>query len=371
MQGKIALFVAAAVMAFGVSCSTDVDINGPYSSQTVIYGILDPALDTQFVRINKTWLGDGNNFDHALVRDSSEYPTGAFDGRVDVLNGLNVVSSFDLQEIELDDKSDAGIFFAPEHKAYFFPTPNGLSANRDYRLVLEFPDRTVESETDVVGVPVGAIQFPPAGNQTFNLNWASVNLAGNATYFNQTFRWTSAPGARSYEASLVVYFSELLYTDASHSTLVSETPRTLEWKLGNVTTNQILGGETINLPASGEAFYNFLASRLTVDPRVRREFGIWDPVLQHPKCFDFILTIANDEFNTYLDVNQPVTTIVQERPAYTNVVNGLGIWASRANDRVNGVGITEGAMKELVQGNTTNALNFCSSNPFNEFYCGD
>ena len=371
MQRKFAFIVGAAALVFAVSCSTDVDVNGPYSSQTVIYGILDPALDTQFVRINKTWLGDGNNFDHALVRDSSEYPTGAFEGRVDVMNGLNVVSSFPLEEIELDNKSDDGIFFAPEHKAYFFPTPNGLDANRDYRLVLEFPDRTVESETDLVGVPLGAIQFPPAGNQTFNLNWASVNLAGNPTYFNQTFRWTSAQGARRYEASLLVYFTELLYTDASHTTLVSETPRVLEWKLGNVITNQTLGGETINLPASGEAFYNFLASRLTPDNRVRREFGIWDPVLQHPKCFDFVLTIANDEFNTYLDVNQPVTTIVQERPAYTNVVNGLGIWASRANDRVNGVGITEGAMKELVQGNITNALNFCSSNPFNEFYCGD
>lgn len=371
MQGKRAFLAASVAALFAVSCSTDVDVNAPYDSRTVVFGILDAAVDTQFVRINKTWLGDGNNFDYALLRDSSEYPSGAFEGRVEVLNGLNVVSSFPLEEIELDDKSDDGIFFAPEHKAYFFPTPNGLDANRNYRLVLEFPDRTVEAETDLVNVPIGAIQFPPAGNQTFNLNWASVNLAGSTTYFPQTFRWTTGAGARRYEASLLVYMIERVYSDPSHTNLVAETPRVLEWKLGDVVTSQTVGGENINLPVSGEAFYNFLASRLTPDPNVRREFGIWDPVLQHPKCFDFVLTIANDEFNTYLDVNQPVTNIVQERPSYTNVVNGLGIWASRANDRVNGVGITEGAMKELVQGSVTNGLNFCSSNPFNEFYCGD
>ena len=56
--------VLAVASAF-VGCKEDVELNAPYRSDTVIYGILDPVQDTQWVRINRTWLGDGNNLDDA------------------------------------------------------------------------------------------------------------------------------------------------------------------------------------------------------------------------------------------------------------------------------------------------------------------
>lgn len=368
MQGKLfAVAIATAAILLG-ACSTDVDVNAPYDSRTIVFGILDPALDTQFVKINKTWLGDGDNFEIAQIRDSSEYPTGHFEGSLEALSGSNVVASYPINEIILQDKSDDGIFFAPEHKAYFFETPGGLNTDRLYRLKLEFPDREVEATTDVIPTVVGGILFPPAGNPNFNLNWASVTPQGT-TYFNQTFRWNSAANARRYEATLRIYYIERVWTNPSHTTLVEENQRVLEWNLGRITTNNLNGGETMNLPTSGEAFYRYLQSRLTVDPNVTREFGIWDPVAQRANCFDFVLAIANDEFNTYLDVSEPVTSIVQERPQYTNVANGLGIFASRSGDQVIGVGMSEGSVIELVNGQFTQNLNFCFSNPFNQFSC--
>jgi hypothetical protein len=39
-------------------CSTDVDLNAPYKSTTIVYGLLDPIADTQWVKINKTFIGD-------------------------------------------------------------------------------------------------------------------------------------------------------------------------------------------------------------------------------------------------------------------------------------------------------------------------
>ncbi|MEY4125105.1 MAG: hypothetical protein RL770_1686, partial [Pseudomonadota bacterium] len=55
------------------ACTTEVELNAPYKSTTVVFGLLDPKLDTQYIKINKTFLGDGNNYDFALIRDSSEY----------------------------------------------------------------------------------------------------------------------------------------------------------------------------------------------------------------------------------------------------------------------------------------------------------
>lgn len=369
MQGKsFFALVLPLIVAMLSACSTEVDVNAPYDSRTVVFGLLEPTLDTQFVKINRTWLGDANNFDVAQMRDSSEYPTGAFEGTLEVLNGNNVVQTFPINEIELSDKSDDGIFFAPEHKAYYFVTPGGLNSNRDYRLKLVFPDREVEAVTDVIPPIVGSIQFPPAGANTFQMNWASVTPNGT-TYNNPTFRWNTSPNARRYEATLLIYMTERVWSDLVHTNLVEERLRVLEWNLGRAVTNNLTGGETINLPTNGQSFYRFLQSRLQADPFVTREFGIWDSQVQFSRCFDFVLAIANDDFNTYMNVNEPVTNIIQERPQFTNVSNGLGLWASRSSDAVLGFGISEGSIRELVLGQFTQDLNFCSSNPFNQYYC--
>lgn len=369
MQGRRFLFsLPIAVVTLFSACSTEVDVNAPYDSQTVVFGLLEPSLDTQFVKINRTWLGEANNFEVAQIRDSSEYPTGAFEGTLEVLSGSNVVQTFPINEIELSDKSEDGIFFAPEHKAYYFLTPNGLDPNREYRLKLEFPDREVEATTDVIPPIVGSIQFPPAGASTFQMNWASVTPSGT-TYNNPTFRWNSVANARRYEATLLIYMTERVWSDLAHTNLVEERLRVLEWNLGRTITNNLTGGETINLPVGGQSFYRFLQSRLQADPFVTREFGIWDSDVQFSRCFDFVLAIANDDFNTFMNVNEPVTNIIQERPQYTNVANGLGLWASRSSDSVLGFGISEGSIRELVLGQFTQELNFCSSNPFNQYYC--
>ena len=65
--------IAAVSLALFSSCDTDVDLTAPYASTTVVFGLLDPQADTQFVKITKTFLGDGNLNDYAMIRDSSEY----------------------------------------------------------------------------------------------------------------------------------------------------------------------------------------------------------------------------------------------------------------------------------------------------------
>ena len=49
------------------------------------------------------------------------------------------------------------------------------------------------------------------------------------------------------------------------------------------------------------------------------------------RLVDFDLTYfgISDDFNTYLSVNKPSIGIVQKKPEYTNIENGLGLFASR------------------------------------------
>jgi hypothetical protein len=91
------LFLSLATLTL-IGCETDVDLNAPYDSTTIVYGLLDPVQDTQWIKINKTFLGEGNNLDYALIRDSSEYKFNEFNAIVvqeiidgDVINTFNVL----------------------------------------------------------------------------------------------------------------------------------------------------------------------------------------------------------------------------------------------------------------------------------------
>lgn len=70
-KSLVALFTISIIAI--QSCTTDVDLNAPYKSTTVVFGLLDPDSTLQWIKINKTFLGDGNNLDYAQIRDSSEY----------------------------------------------------------------------------------------------------------------------------------------------------------------------------------------------------------------------------------------------------------------------------------------------------------
>ena len=103
----------------------------------------------------------------------------------------------------------------------------------------------------------------------------------------------------------------------------------------------------------------FLANNLEADPLITRELGVWNDNIDRVRAFDFVLSIANEELDTYLAVNAPVTGIIQERPVYTNIAGGLGLFASRTQQRVNGLGISKPSVQELVEGQHTAVLQFC------------
>ena len=52
------LLIFISIGLIGVSCSTDFDLNAPYQPIPIVYGLLDQSSDTQFVKINKSFLGE-------------------------------------------------------------------------------------------------------------------------------------------------------------------------------------------------------------------------------------------------------------------------------------------------------------------------
>ncbi|MCB0762941.1 MAG: hypothetical protein KDC12_15555 [Flavobacteriales bacterium] len=358
----VGVMTVGTLAAIVISCSTKVELNAPYRPVTLLFGLLDSKQDTQFIKINKTWLGDGDNLVYASLADSSEYPEGAFNGIVTrYVDGNPTSDEYLLQEIILDNKSTDGIFWSPTYKAYYFVSPGGLDTESTYEIVLDFADKDdVYAETDMITPQTndGNITQPPAGFTDYKFNLVNVGSFG-ITYNDFPFQWTALPNSQRYEINLIFHYVEYRYTDIDHTNLESTTHKTVNWFIGTEVASEAF--ESMEREVNWLQLFQVLSQRIEPDPYVIRQVGTFDG-LEHD-VFDFVLTIGNEELSTYMDVNEPVTGIIQERPEYTNVANGLGLFASRLQQTIPGIGITSNSLTELIEGDITGSLGFCSPIP--------
>lgn len=356
------------IMWVGIGCSTDIDLTAPYERTPVVFSLLEAAQDTQWVRINRTWLGDGNQFEAAMVQDSSEYDRDDLIVAMDERSGEQVLRTWQLQDTVIENKSTDGIFYGPNHQMWFFVPEGGLDSEAEYDFRLDIADGThAEASTNMIATQAGNITQPPPGVVNFKFNFASIGF--QTTYPDITFKWSSTEGASQYDISMRIHVKERIWADLEHTQLVDELDRVIEWPMGSLRTDTDEGGEVLQKEVSGERFFTTLSTQLVEDPYITRVLGSWDEDVQIARAFDFILTIANEELATYLEINSPVTGVIQERPEYTNINGGLGLFASRASQGVYGVGYTTSTIEQLIEGDATAALNFCTPNPFSDFFC--
>lgn len=371
VKSRTVFLVASIFTLLLTRCTTDVDLTAPYVSVPVVFGLLDAEADTQWVRINRTWLSDGDQTQIALISDSSEYDNSRLSAHfVEIINGIDV-RIIELQDTLLQNKDQNGVFFAPEHKAYYADTRLGEALNPDanYRLELVIDDTTeVKSETNMISVALGNIQQPPAGLDNIKLNLANVGPS-QITYPDYTFKWMSTKGASRYDAVLLVHFIEHYWADNFHTVLDSSRARTIEMPIGTVDPSDDEGGLELVKVFDGETFYTTLETRLEKNIRITRELGVWDEEDQIARAIDFVLIVANEQLAIYLDINAPISGIIQERPEYSNINGGLGLWASRTTQKVIGLGYTTDTIEHLQEGDDTAELNFCTPNPFSDYTC--
>lgn len=368
--------VALASTVLFYSCDTEVHLNAPYQSTTVLYGLLDPGADTQFVKITKTFLGDGNFYDYALIRDSSEYKWEEFNSIVVeeyAAGNPNPVATHTLNPIVIHNKNINGVWYGPEQTVYYFPTPSGLNGTHTYKIVVDFVSRTdVNATTNVIPATTTQFQSPQVN---LGLSLAYTNTVTGAIQYrdNVNLRWSPIENAEIYDLTLRFHYTELLYSDDALTQLVSTTPMYIDYKIGTYNASDLTANSGfLNVEFNAESFFASLGSQIATNTHIRRVVGTYDG--SKTRSFDLLMGLANDELKTYINVNSPVTGVIQERPSYTNIVNGLGLFASRASAAVMNYPLEAGNnsnnMRALANGIYTLDLNFCDPNPSDlEFHC--
>ena len=292
------IFVALCLPAL-FSCRKTIDVNAGWQDITIVYGILNQSDSMHYIKITKAFLGPGDELEYARIPDSNNYAI-PLQVKLEEYSGTSLLRSVSLRDTMITNK-DSGMFYFPVQKLYF--TKENLNAADHYQLSIlnTQTNKVIAAQTDLVGE--FAMQKPDY--------FYGVNLVPGKSCMVQ---WQSAAGGKRYQLTMRIQYSEYRYGDSA------KTIHYLNWTpFTEVKSITDKGNQTMIYNIPGEEFYRFLSLNLAADPDITRSLGL---------C-KFTFLVGSEALDTYLSVTVVSNTIIVSKPPFSNIDNGIGLFASR------------------------------------------
>jgi len=340
-MNKLAFYVLIVAALFAItlsSCENKVDINDEYQEISIVYGLLDFSKTQHFVKLTKAFQTDGNVYLAAADEANSQYRPEDIEMFFEVYNSSGGFVKDILLDTVLITNKDTGAFFSPNQLVYATDENVVLRADYSYKLKINnsVSGNTVESETNLV--------------QNFSIvkPRSLVTVLDFSTKYPTTVEWHSAVNGKLYQLTIRYFYTDIPASGprVSHS---------IDWVLPSRQSERTDGTEKVNVKYSGLAFYDLLASTIPLPQAGMKRYS---------DSLQYIFTVAHENFSIYLDVNKPSSSVVQERPAFSNISNGIGLFSSRYNKIRPFVGLSPNSLDSLYNGSKTNMLGF-EDRPFN------
>ncbi len=329
MEKSRFFFVVMAAMLVLSSCTPEFSQIAEYKDITIVYGLLNVSEDTQYVKIQKAFLTEGNAYDEARKPENIYYDSTIIDVSMkEIVNGKEV-KSIPLK-MTTDVPKDDGVFANPKQVLYY--TTEKLLPEAIYKLVIKNKEtgKVVEGETSVVG------PFSIMAPMTSNLNMTNKK---------SVIKFYTAANAVSYDV-----FMQFRYIEVDRETKQVVKRGQMRWKVGTLGEQH---GSSAIMQYMPESFYTIVASNLTPNPKVWR--------YAYGECIDIEVNAAGESYKTYLDVNAPSSSIVQDKLEFTNMKTAdgtaYGIFSSR-NQTMRTYSLHTIAEDSLVRGSVTGHLSF-------------
>lgn len=303
MKKTIALI--SIFIVFLSACSTDFDVVGPYKEITVIDGFINATDSVQFIRIKKAFLGEGNVLVMAQQKDSTNY-SDVLDVTMERLNGQNVVQTLTL--IPVPDSSKVnGSFYSPDQVLYKLAATI-LQDGSHYRIRVKNRSTGVEaiSTTEIVK----DLTMAPPIREPYDLTTTGVPPAPALFSF--------VPGENSFIYDFVLKFH---YTEFD-STTGETTFKTVEWNR----EDQISSQNQISYKFIRAEFWEFLGREISFKTGVMRRIDNL-PAGYKPLEFNFLQ--GSEAMLTYYQLQNSSGSVNIDKPTFTTVQNGLGLFTSR------------------------------------------
>jgi len=319
-----------------VGCSEKLDIVEDNDPITVVYGIIDYTQNKQYIRISKTFTGEKSVYDEAKSKNSIYYKDEELNVYLEKYVDNYLIATYNLKRDTIYEKL-SGLFYNEMDIVYSINTSDiiykqeYLYSNVEFKLVIHDKVRNVyvTAKTPLIGF------FKPDQYITNPNAYDIVNSE------SKEIKWTSAKNGRLYKCSLrLCYDVKNIVTNEIYSD-------SAEWIFTPIKSATLEGKEAMSVKFFVDNFYYYFGTNIKEDNDVERYF----------KNFKIIFTVLSDDVSKYIEINQVSSDILQEKPVYTNINNGIGLLGSGYTLVVQKK-LTEKTLDSLKYGRYTKKLNF-------------
>jgi len=317
------------------SCETEVDLFSDYEDVAVVYALLDQGDSVQYFRINPTFIGEGDARKLAGDTSLTNYNKNDLEVR---LYDLELGEDFFYQAEETMEKLNSDGIFDENIRMFKLSTPvydssNGwvvnkiIQPNRTYRLEIKnnVSKKTYTSEIEVGDINE-LIMSLPSSNPRRPSSWLKFHTG--TQYNPYTFKFLPINGADRYRLSMIFYHflgNDSLNLDSSI------------FNLGEVIKEP--NASSISFDFDGEEFYSILNNKLDLATNRTGEY------------VDIVISALGTDLNNYIEVsNVSSTGLSQERPEYSNIENGLGVFSFESTKIFRRYYLNDHSVKELDTG---------------------
>lgn len=326
-QKKTWLRLILAVMAAGLvaSCDTGIDINTDNQDVPIVYCILNSADSFQYVRIQKTYLIDQAALDFPPEQDSMLF-SGEIVITLERWSGDKVMETIRFAPTNEIPK-DSGFF--PFQKNIIYKAKARIFPNQIYRLYIYLgsKEKVLYAEASSLG-SLTVIDPIPLSERKISL------YAGN----NYTCRWQPVENAGVYQVAIRFHYLETIggVTEAKY----------LDWPQAFASPGS--ESDYLSNDISGSRFMHILEDNLKAGTGIIREaVGL-----------DFQIVSGSMEMKYYIESTAPSEGALMEKPVYSNISNGIGLFCSIARINVNALVLSPVTIDSIAYGQFTKSLGF-------------
>lgn len=322
-MNKIRLFLLITVAASCfVSCEVEFSPNDNWKEIPVVYCLLDQDDDTSFVRVQRCYLGEGNQYQYASIGDSINYPQGALEVFVEEWDTYTAVdgtwhctgsSPRHIYRFNYTEKivKDSGIFYNTVQPVYECCTAGQLDSSCLYRLKVvktATGDTIASSETRLIWGDMSLIR--PNNVTKFQFSGTSGSKVCEIV-------WSKMEQARYYQPVVRFFYRDFIVDQSVFPWDTLITPHYIDIPCNTVKSN--LRDNTFSTKLYQNYFLSAVKSGVTDDTCNK---NIVDTV-------QLFVTCCTESLSAYIYAANPAGSLNQNPYSYTNIDGGLGVFAAR------------------------------------------
>lgn len=276
------------------SCNSDFDVNDKWEESPSIFCVLDKSQSMQYVKVNKSFLGNLPASEMASVSDSLFYDC---DVQVKLCRkqGNTVLKTWNFWPVDSIPKESG--YFASDRNTIWVGRPE-LTDGYTYELEVNIDNGRIIAKGETQVVDGSRILVPDA-------RAPKVELAR----YNNDFSIKYNPGENANMQETNVFFNYLEIKNTGDT--VSKSINIYNNQMYKTTVNTYTA---VELAFSVLSFYSSLAAQINAEDET-----VVKRLVKMPDCMTFAVSSADENLYTYMQVTKPTSGIAQDRPIFTNV----------------------------------------------------